>query len=800
MSRRFPTSTLRALLCGAALLGGMAALGASPAVAQIAPSTSSGRTLDLPANSPFRDPDTIYLEADELINDEAGGVLTAIGEVDGRYQDRSLRADRVDYNINTGSVLATGNVVLIDAAGDVQYADKLELSDELQAGTAANFTARLASGATTAARFVTRSESGEIELFNATYTACPLCTADGDEKTPTWRLRARKVRQDEDTRTIRYNDAVFELFGVPVFYTPYLAHPDPSEDRASGLLTPGFSNSGARGLTLKLPYYWAIDDYTEATITPHLFSKVNPILELQGRRLFATGEIVMDGSIGYDAIFDRDGRRLDDPALFRNPDNVADGPGAIGHLFVDGYFRPTEALSYGYTVQTQSDDTLLQRYSLAQDFRTNGLLIGERRTNTSQAFIAAQGRDYRVSASAATYQRLFERYTAIEDSDLIRFSPDNDDVLPTILPQIKADLVKTDPLLGGLFSLSGEASYLTRDEGADYGRSSVSADYQKTWITPLGFEVKPFAWGRFDAYDIEPDDSRSNLPDEGLDSLSFSRTLGQAGVEIRYPFISRRAGSDTTLLFEPRVLATHSFGNPKLDEFRDPVTDAFLFEDGQSPELDPSLLFERNKADGFDFFQTGTRIDVGANFTARSSVLGRDSEFSLFGGRSFASDADERFTLGSGLFDDSSEYVGELGLTFGNTLESNTRIRYNDDLSRFTRIESRLTARSRYVDLSGAYFNLNDAAPDPLTPIGAPTQEVTGRIRLKPTRRLSLTYSAVRDIDRNVTRRQTGSIGYRDDCSLLELYWATREFDNDLIRNDTNVGVRFTLLTLGSFN
>ena len=799
MSRRFPTSalptsTLKALLCGAALLC------AVPASAQIAPSAGSGRTLALAPDSPFRDPDTIYLEADELINDEAGGVLTAIGQVDGRYQDRSLRADRVDYNINTGSVLATGNVVLIDAAGDVQYADKLELSDELQAGTAANFTARLASGATTAARFVTRSENGEIELFNATYTACPLCTADGDDKTPTWRLRARKVRQDEGTRTIRYNDAVFELFGVPIFYTPYLAHPDPSEDRASGLLTPGFSNSGARGLTLKLPYYWAIDDHTEATVTPHLFSKVNPILELQGRRLFATGEIVMDGSVGYDAIFDRDGRRLDDPELFQNPDNVADGPGLIGHLFVDGYFRPSEALSYGYTVQAQSDDTLLQRYSLAQDFRTNGLLIGERRTNTSQAFIAAQGRDYRVSATAATYQRLFERFITNEDTDLIRFIADNDDVLPTILPQIKADLVKTDPLLGGLFSLSGEASYLTRQQGADYGRSSVSADYQKTWVTPLGFELKPFAWGRFDAYDIDPDDSRDNLPEDGLDSLSFSRTLGQAGVDIRYPFISRRAGSDTTLLFEPRVLATHSFGNPKLDQFRDPITDAFLFEDGQSPELDPSLLFERNKADGFDFFQTGTRVDVGANFTARSTVLGRDSEVSLFGGQSFASSTDDNFTLGSGLFDDTSEYVGEVGLKFGRNLQSTTRVRYNDDLSRFTRIETRLSARSKYVDVSGAYYNLNDAVPDLSSPVGAPTQELSGGITLKPTRRLSLTYRAVRDIERDVTRRQTGSIGYRDDCSLIELYWATQDFDNDLIRNDTNIGVRFTLLTLGSFN
>ena len=793
---RAPINALATLLLSGAAMAALCA----PAAAQIAPTPQAGRTLDLAPDSPFRDPDTIYLEADELINDELAGMLTATGEVEGRYQDRSLRADRVDYNLATGSVLATGNVVLIDAAGDVQYADKLELSDELQAGTAANFTARLASGATTAARFVTRRENGEVELFNATYTACSLCDASGDTKTPTWRLRARKVRQDEGTRTIRYNDAVFELFGLPVFYTPYLSHPDPSADRASGLLTPGLSGSGARGLTLKLPYYWAIDDYTEATVTPHLFTKINPLLQLQGKRLFATGEIVADGSIGYDTVFDRDGRSLDDPALFVNGEGAADPAGLIGHLYLDGYFRPTGALSYGYSVMTQSDDTLLERYSLPSVFETNGLLSGERRTNTSQAFIALQGRDYRLSATAATYQRLFSRYITNDETDLVRFVDDNDDVLPTILPQIKADLVKTDPVIGGQFQLSGEATYLSRDEGQDYGRSSLTADYQKTWIAPGGLEVKPFIWGRFDSYDIEPDRQGLDVA-EGVDSsLSFTRTIGQGGVDIRYPFISRQAGSDTTFLIEPRLQLTQSFGDAKLDAFRDPVTDIFAFEDGQSPELGPAVLFERNKADGFDFFQTGRRIDVGASFTARSTVLGRASELSLFGGQSFADDSDGQFEVGTGLSDDSSEYVGEVGVKFGKNLDALTRLRYDDDAGRFTRIESRLAMRSKYLDVSGSYFNLNSVVSDIVTPLGAPNEEVSGLIRIKPTDRWSLSYRAIRDIDQSVTRRQIATLGYRDDCSRLEIYVSKQDFDNDLIRNDTEVGVRFTLATLGTFN
>ena len=186
---------------------GICAFGSSlPAFAQIT-QTSTNSTASLSPDSPFRDPDIIYLEADELINDEELRILTASGEVEGRYQSRTLRADSVVYNLDTGAVVATGNVILVDASGASQYADKLELSDELEAGTAANFTARTAGGGITAAAFATRTSDEEIELYNAYYTACEPCEKNGKTRKPSWRIKARKVRQEKDSRTVRYNDA-----------------------------------------------------------------------------------------------------------------------------------------------------------------------------------------------------------------------------------------------------------------------------------------------------------------------------------------------------------------------------------------------------------------------------------------------------------------------------------------------------------------------------------------------------------------------------------------------------------------
>ncbi|MEM7729974.1 MAG: LPS assembly protein LptD [Pseudomonadota bacterium] len=789
MPGRFLIRKSRTLALAGTLFAAATALPLT-AVAQLSVdqnAVGTSRPLQLAPDSPFRDPDLIYLEANEVINDEAANVLTAIGEVEGRYQDRTLRAERVDYNLNTGVVLATGDVVLIDATGDVQYADKIELSDELQAGTAANFTARLASGATTAARFVARDENGEFELYNVTYTACELCkNSEGETERPTWRLKARRVRQDDETRTIRYRDAVIELFGIPIFYSPYLAHPDPSQDRASGLLIPTVGLSQSRGATYVQPYYWAIDDYSEATITPRIYSSVNPLLELQARRKFNTGEINFAGSFTYATLFDQNGDPLDDPARFAIPSQAEKGPEWSSHFFLDGYFRPSRQWSWGYTTMVQTDDTYLDRYGVSSNFYSNGLFEYIPRRNTTQAFVAGQGENYRISAVAVGFQGLNSFFLEDETTGQVFAVRDNDDALPIIAPRIQGEYYVNDPLLDGRARLFGDLTYLTREDANDYGRATAGLDYSKTWIAPGGLEVKPFAWGRFDNYELE---TRAGTP------IDFNRSLGQAGVDIRYPFI--RPGDAFDLIIEPRVKYTESFGDAKLDRFVDPATGLSLIEDGTSPDLDAELLFETNKADGLDFFEEGRRIDVGAEVAARWQMNGRDSEVSLFAGRSYADGIQNSFDVGSGLTNGDSEYVAELEFDVAGFLDGNLLARYDPVSGDVVRVDSAIRARSKFVDLSARYYRLGDQ-PVRQIAIGAPQEEVSGSVVVRPMDNLSLGYQVVRDLEQAVTRSQRFSLGYRDDCTLVELFLFTQDFGNDIIRNEFEIGVRLTLATLGS--
>jgi len=282
-------------------------LSETPIATQNYSTTAAGtnRPLQLAADSPFRDPNIIYLEADF----EEGGILGA--------------------------------------------------------------------------SFVVRDGKEGVELYNAYYTACEPC--QDTNKNPTWQIKARKVKQNPERNSIEYRDAVFQLVGLPVFYTPFLSHPDPSAKRASGLLAPFGGIDRDKGLNIEAPYYWAIDDYTEATITPHLYAKVNPLLEVDFRRKFYTGEVNINTSMTYGSAFDNDGDPFDDPLLFANQDEATTGKRLRSHVFADGLFNLTNFWTTGFGVQAATDDLYLRRYDLDERPAATGLYQSDSLRLLSQA-------------------------------------------------------------------------------------------------------------------------------------------------------------------------------------------------------------------------------------------------------------------------------------------------------------------------------------------------------------------------------------------------------------------------------
>jgi LPS-assembly protein len=111
-----------------------------------------------------------YLESDLLIRDDANQKMIARGDVEARYQGRTLRADEVVYDTKTEVVTAHGHVTLINADGTAEFANDMTMDKDLKAGFARGFSARLDKNIKIASDSAVRRNEKITELNKAIYT------------------------------------------------------------------------------------------------------------------------------------------------------------------------------------------------------------------------------------------------------------------------------------------------------------------------------------------------------------------------------------------------------------------------------------------------------------------------------------------------------------------------------------------------------------------------------------------------------------------------------------------------------
>ena len=105
-----------------------------------------------------------------------------------------------------------------------------------------------------------------------------LCGYRKNDKCPPWSIQASKMLHDNKKKTIYYNNAVIKVYDIPIFYLPYLSHPDPTVKRRSGFLTPSFSDTQNLGSSVTMPYFFALNDDKNFTLTSRFFERENPLL------------------------------------------------------------------------------------------------------------------------------------------------------------------------------------------------------------------------------------------------------------------------------------------------------------------------------------------------------------------------------------------------------------------------------------------------------------------------------------------------------------------------------------------
>jgi LPS-assembly protein len=692
-----------------------------------------------------------YLEADTLIQDDRAQTLTAEGGVQIRHQGRTVRAEQVIYNRVTGVVVAKGSVTIFERDGTVAFADEVVLDDQLRAGVAKGFSARLQDNIKIAGDTLVRRDANTAELNKGIYTPCELCAED-KTKPPTWSIRADKVVQDGENQLIYYENAVIEMFGIPVFYTPIFWHADPNADRKSGLLPPTIVGSQRRGLSYEQPYYWVINPHADLIISPQINTKVNPFLNLAYRQRFYSGDIEVRAGYTYEKDLDSNGSRVGDLTN-------------RSYILANGAFDIDKNWKWGFAAERASDDLIFDKYDVSDVARQRGLIASDNRRLTSQLFATRQDNLSWFSINAMSIQGL--RPT------------DNDRTFPLIAPLIEARWESPVPVLGGRVRLLGSGVVLTRDQsqfvaaqpGADSRRATGQADWRTNFTFTGGLRVSPFAQARADYYSVD------DYPAAG-DSSSFGRALGVVGVDLTYPLF-RRDG-DRTIVIEPIVQVAFS-PDSDLDP-RIPNEDSIVLE------LDETNLFRANKSPGFDLYEGGLRMNAGARATM-SFDDGRS--FSLLVGRSFRDQDDPSLPARSGLQTKASDWIVAGDAKPHKDITFYGRARFDSETADLRRLE--LGANASFGRASGYVRYLHDNQD--IT--GVERQDIDFAADVLVTKRVGVTMAGVWDIESDIWRRQELGLFYRDDCLDIAVVWVHEEYFNRSLGPSDAVVLRLTLATLG---
>ncbi len=130
------------------------------------------------------------------------------------------------------------------------------------------------------------------EISNGVFTACKK-----RDKCPPWELTADKIIHDKNKKSISYKNVWLKVYDVPVAYFPKFFHPDPSVKRQSGFLMPTFKTSPNNNTYLSVPYFKAISQNKDQTITPRFYAKDKFLIQNEFRKVKKNSKINSDISI-----------------------------------------------------------------------------------------------------------------------------------------------------------------------------------------------------------------------------------------------------------------------------------------------------------------------------------------------------------------------------------------------------------------------------------------------------------------------------------------------------------------------
>ena len=672
--------------------------------------------------------DVVEFNAERVVYDSENDIVTASGQVRMWREGNYVAADQISWNRRTGEVRAQGNVVVVDPRGDKLVGENVVLTDSLRDGTVDNLLVVLESGGRIAADRGTR-EDGVITLENAAYSPCPVTTADGCPKRPSWMITAAQVVHDPESGRVRFRGGRLQLFGITLPLLPIFSVGTDGEG-ATGWLVPELKISRSNGFEVALPYYWRIAPNRDLALIPHVYTGTLPAMEARYRELNSLGAFQLGGFVTYSEVEDAD--------LTPSPDGDRK---LRGYFEANGKYQLDPLWSVTGFFRVASDKTITRRYDITRDDRLRNFVNAERIDPNSY-----------ISIAGWAFQGL--RVDDVQKQ------------IPIALPAIDARFILEPPVLGGTVQLQANSLSILRIEGQDTQRAFASARWDWRRLTPMGQQVTLTAYARGDVYHTDEALETPVPIYRGTDGW-HTRGIGALAADVQWPLIGPLFGGVQRVVPRVQIVATPPTPNLEIPN-----------EDSRSVDLEDSNLFALNRFPGYDRWEDSSRVTYGFDWFYDRPNL----SISATVGQSYRLNARPTiFPEGTGLTDRFSDIVGRTRFRYGRFIDLTHRYRLDKDNLAVRRNEVDLTVGSDQTYVQIGYLRLNRDI-DPTVEDLRDREELRLAGRVKFARYWSVFGATVLDLtgkdedpfslaDGWEPVRNRLGIAYEDDCLELGVTW-----------------------------
>ena len=257
--------------------------------------------------------------ADKIIYNKEKLLITT--ESKSIYKDENgntLIANNFSYDIGKKIISANKNASFIDKLGNIFNFDQLKFYQESEKGYGNNLNAKLIDKSSVEAKIAEFDNKAGIlrvgkkktnsfldplinlfKNYSNSYTPCEdnnQMKKNINDRCPDWRIDTQETVHDYNNKMVYHYGSIIKIKNIPVFYTPYFSHPDPSVKQKSGILPPSVKNFTNLGQTLKVPYYLVIDKKRDLTFTPIYYFDENPIFLTEFRQQNKNSKFYIDSS------------------------------------------------------------------------------------------------------------------------------------------------------------------------------------------------------------------------------------------------------------------------------------------------------------------------------------------------------------------------------------------------------------------------------------------------------------------------------------------------------------------------